>query len=59
LGWVGGAAAIFAVLFTDANLQVVDLDIGRAWILLWGLTLVALLVVAVLEARGEPARATV
>ena len=55
LGWVGGAAAIFLDLFTFAYQQaaVGNFDIGRTWILLWGLTLVPLLVVGVLYARAD------
>ena len=59
-GWVGGAAALFAayLAFADEKLNNDGLDIGGTPILLFGSTLVALLVVAVLEARAEPARAT-
>ena len=59
-GWVGGAAALFAayLAFADEKLNNDGLDIGLTPILLFGSTLVALLVVAVLEARAEPARAT-
>jgi Caspase domain len=55
LGWAGGAAAIFLDLFTYAYQQAVagNLDIGRTWILLWGLTLLPLLVVGVLYARAD------
>jgi len=58
-GWVGGAAALFAayLAFVDEKLNNDGLDIGRTPILLFGSTLVALLVVAVLEARAEPAPA--
>ena len=57
LGWVGGAAAIFAAAYTYANAQVSNGsdDIGRIPILLGGLTLLPLLIVAVLYARAEPA----
>jgi hypothetical protein len=56
-GWVGGAAAQFAAYlsFADEKLSNDGLDIGRTPILLYGVTLVALLVVAVLDARAEPA----
>jgi Caspase domain len=59
-GWVGGAAALFAayLAFADEKLGNDGLDIGRTPILLFGVTLVALLVVAVLEARAEPVPAT-
>ena len=59
-GWVGGAAALFAayLAFADEKLNNDGLDIGATPILLFGSTLVALLVVAVLDARAEPARAT-
>jgi hypothetical protein len=59
-GWVGGAAALFVAYlsFADEKLSNDGFDIGRTPILLFGVTLVALLVVAVLEARAEPAPAT-
>jgi hypothetical protein len=59
-GWVGGAAALLAAYLAFAGEKLGDdgLDIGRTPILLFGVTLVALLVVAVLEARAEPAPAT-
>jgi hypothetical protein len=59
-GWVGGAAALFAayLAFADEKLNNDGLDIGGTPILLFGVTLVALLVVTVLEARAEPAPAT-
>jgi hypothetical protein len=59
-GWVGGAAALFAayLAFADEKLNNDGLDIGATPILLFGSTPVALLVVAVLDARAEPARAT-
>ena len=59
-GWVGGAAALFAayLAFADEKLNNDGLDIGGTPILLFGVTLVALLVVAVLEARAEPTPAT-
>jgi hypothetical protein len=58
-GWVGGAAALVVAYlsFADEKLSNDGLDIGRTPILLFGSTLVALLVVAVLEARAEPAPA--
>jgi hypothetical protein len=60
-GWVGGAAALFAacLAFADTKISNDEFDPGRTPILLFGVTLVALLVVAVLNARGEPASATV
>jgi hypothetical protein len=59
-GWVGGAAALFVAYlsFADEKLSNDGFDIGRTPILLFGVILVALLVVAVLEARAEPAPAT-
>ena len=56
-GWVGGAAALVVAYlsFADEKLSNDGLDIGRTP--LARLTLVALLVVAVLEARAEPAPA--
>jgi hypothetical protein len=60
-GWVGGAAALLVAYlsFADEKLSNDGLDIGRTPLLLFGSTLVALLVVAVLDARAEPAPATV
>jgi hypothetical protein len=58
-GWVGGAAALVVAYlsFADEKLSNDGLDIGRTPLVLFGSTLVALLVVAVLEARAEPAPA--
>jgi hypothetical protein len=58
-GWVGGAAALVVAYlsFADEKLTNDGLDIGRTPLVLFGSTLVALLVVAVLEARAEPAPA--
>lgn len=56
LGWIAGAAAVFGYYYaylTDV-LDESDWDIGRAPILIFGVSLIALLVVAVPFARTAP-----
>jgi hypothetical protein len=59
-GWIGGAVANFAAYFAYADKEIRNggYDIGRTPILLFGATLVALLIVAVLDARSESGSAS-
>jgi hypothetical protein len=58
VGWIGGGVAIFASSYAFLRWAFdMGLDIGRAPIIIFGLTLVALLVVAVLLARDPTAEA--
>jgi caspase domain-containing protein len=56
-GWIGGAGAVFAdyYLWTAREVSAGEYDIGRIPLLAFAVTLLGLLVVAVLHARGEQA----